>query len=116
MNPFVFEPELNIGGRMPHFWLLDDGGQRRSVLDLPTMMKNRKGDIHHVMLLSGKNSLAAQDHGQLPNLPIVTVHVSQSRLPGKSHFRYYLRRPSFLPASFAILIRPDGHIAWLQIP
>ncbi len=115
MNPFEFKPELKIGGRLPHFWLVGQNGQRKSVLDLPTTLLDSDRAPKYVMLLAGRMKLAERDLGLAPNLPCVTVYISQSNSSARSHFRYHLKRPTFLPASFAILIRPDGHIAWLQL-
>ena len=116
MDPFTFEPGLKIGGRLPHFWLVDNDGRRKSVLDLPTIMLDSEKDPKYVMLQTGKTQIAERYLDQLPGRSIVSVRISQGESAKNDHFRFYLERPAFLPSSFAILIRPDGHIAWLQLP
>jgi hypothetical protein len=116
MNPFIFKPELRIGGRIPHFWLVDRNGRRKSVLDLPTLKLDSDNDPKYVMLQAGKIRIAEGNLDLPPDPFIVTVRISQSGSTAKDHFKYHIKRPAFLPSSFAILIRPDGHIAWLQLP
>ncbi len=114
MNPFVFNPELRVGGRVPHFWLADSNGQQLSVLDLPSMMMGSEGNPKYVMLQDGNKQTVTLDLGAITDRSIATVHISRSGSSGKANFRYHSKRPDFLPKSFAMLMRPDGHIAWLR--
>jgi 2,4-dichlorophenol 6-monooxygenase len=116
MNPFVFKPELRIGGRIPHFWLVDHNGQRKSTLDLPTMVLDSDPVPKYVLLQAGKIQVTEREIDLPSGRSIVTVCISQSGRTAKDQVRYDSTRPAFLPPSFAVLIRPDGHIAWLQMP
>jgi 2-polyprenyl-6-methoxyphenol hydroxylase-like FAD-dependent oxidoreductase len=116
MNPFVFKPELKIGGRIPHFWLVDPNGRRKSVLDLPTLMLDSDRVPKYVLLQAGKIQVTEREINLPFGQSIVTVCISQSGSTAKNHYAYHTKRPAFLPPSFAVLIRPDGHIAWLQLP
>ena len=115
IDPFVFKPELRVGGRVPHFWLADSKGQQFSVLDLPSMMIGTEGHPKCVMLQAGKMMTAELKFNTIADLSFTTVQISQSRSSKRANFSYHLNRPEFLPKSFAMLIRPDGHIAWLQM-
>ena len=42
--------------------------------------------------------------------------VLRSDLQSKAHFSFHRERPYFLPSTFAVLMRPDGHIAWMHVP
>ena len=115
LNPYVFKPELKVGGRVPHFWLVDKNGRQLSVLDLPSMMQGSERNPKYVMLQDGRMKSADLKIDEFADQPYATVYISQSGLPEQANFIYYLKKPDFLPKSFAILIRPDGHIAWLQL-
>jgi hypothetical protein len=116
MNPFVFKPELRIGGRIPHFWLVDHNGRRKSALDLPTMVLDSDRVPKYVLLQAGKIQVTEREIDLPFGQSIVTVCISQSGSTAKHHYMYHIKRPAYLPPSFAVLIRPDGHIAWLQLP
>ena len=122
LDPLTFEPDLKLGGRMPHFWLDDKDGRKISVLDLPLLMTGTEPLPCHVLLVAGNAEME-----RTPNLfdvlqngefqPVVTAEIRlQSELQSKLHFSFHQNRPFFLPPTFAVLIRPDGHIAWLQVP
>jgi 2-polyprenyl-6-methoxyphenol hydroxylase-like FAD-dependent oxidoreductase len=34
----------------------------------------------------------------------------------QAHFSFHRESPYFLPSSFVVLMRPDGHIAWMHVP
>jgi hypothetical protein len=116
MNPFVLKPELRIGGRIPHFWLVDHNGRRKSALDLPTMVLDSDRVPKYVLLQAGKIQVTEREIDLPIGQSIVTVCISQSGSTAKNHYMYHIKRPAYLPPSFAVLIRPDGHIAWLQLP
>ena len=118
LDPFEFESKLNLGGRMPHFWLLNKEGQQISVLDLPSMMIGPDYKPCYVMLISAKADIAAEIFEITKNKryqPVVVVEVTSTpKLQSNMHFAFDHVRPNFLPPSFAVLMRPDGHIAWLS--
>ena len=118
-DPFVFEPKLVVGGRMPHFWLIDAHGRRVSVLDLPSQMAAAVRTPCFVMLLCGdeKKLLAGfDDNAKQAFQPMVIVRVAGQSVPrGNRRYTFDSPRPSFLPRHFAALLRPDGHVAWQHL-
>jgi 2-polyprenyl-6-methoxyphenol hydroxylase-like FAD-dependent oxidoreductase len=117
-NPFTFEPAFKLGGRIPHFWLVDRDGRKFSVLDLPLLMMGTDNNPCYVMLIAGKTEQAAEMYDMTQERkfqPIVIVEIKQqSELKSEIHFSFPRNRPFFLPPYFAVLMRPDGHIAWLH--
>ena len=116
-DPLTFEPDLKLGGRMPHFWLDNKDGRQISALDLPLLMMGADRLPCYVMLIAGKADVSAKIFDVTNNRefqPIVIAEIRlQSELQSETHFSFHQNRPFFLPPSFAIFIRPDGHIAWL---
>ena len=120
LDPLKFEPKLIVGGRMPHFWLDDKAGQQISVLDLLSLMIGPDRLPCYVLLVDGKAHIDSQifdvtKDRKFHPLSYVIIN-SRLELPGAAHFSYRQGRPVYLPPSFAVLMRPDGHIAWLHIP
>jgi 2-polyprenyl-6-methoxyphenol hydroxylase-like FAD-dependent oxidoreductase len=119
-DPLTFEPDLKLGGRMPHFWLADRDGQKISVLDLPSLMVGADRLPCYVLLIAGKAEKTPKVSNVTNNRnfqPIVIAEIGlQSQLQSKAHFSFHRGRPYFLPSSFAVLMRPDGHIAWMHAP
>ena len=117
-DPFTFEPAFRLGGRIPHFWLVNRDDQKFSVLDLPLLMMGKDYMPCYVMLIAGKadQTPGAYDVTQNSEFqPIVIAEIKQqSELKSKTHFSFPRIKPSFLPPHFAVLMRPDGHIAWLH--
>jgi hypothetical protein len=117
-DPLEFEPGLIVGGRMPHFWLDDKAGRQISVLDLPSLMIGPDRLPCYVLLVDGKADIDSQIFDVTKDRkfhPLINAIInSRLELPGAAHFSYCQGRPVFLPPSFAVLIRPDGHIAWLH--
>ena len=117
-DPFVYTPELRLGGRMPHFWLNASNGQRISVLDLPSLMTGSGGWPCHVLLVDAEAEMAQKvfdrtHREKFKPSKIVTVRLQSESQEG-AYFSFHPGRPAFLPRSFVALMRPDGHIAWLQ--
>ena len=119
-DPVVFRPKLILGGRMPHFWLLDHRGRRISTLDLPSEMTAEDKSPCYVMLSAGNGQqalpliddpLCRQFH------PLAIARISPHNAPvDRDQFSFDRCRPSFLPRAFSALVRPYGHIAWLHVP
>ena len=118
LDPHTFEPDLKIGVRMPHFWLINSDGQRISTLDLPSLMIGIDRRPCYVLMIAGEAKMAPNVFDVTQNKefqPIVIAKVRmQSELQCETHFSFYQNSPFFLPSSFAVLIRPDGHIAWIK--
>ncbi len=118
-DPFAFQPELRVGGRLPHFWIVDKNGNRMSVLDLPSLMSADAGMPLHVLLVIGlekKDIKKCKDTIEtlIPRTKY-TITKLDSDFQGETQFTFHHPSPAFLPASFAVLIRPDGHIGWMHI-
>ncbi len=117
-NPLIFGPGLKLGGRMPHFWLINSDGQRISTLDLPSLVIGKDRRPCYVMMIAGEAEMVFNVFDVTRNRefqPIVIAEIRmQSELQCETHFSLYQNSPFFLPSSFAVLIRPDGHIAWIK--
>lgn len=104
-RPAVVEPlsPVCVGARAPHVWL-DARGTRLSTLDL-------FGDC--LMLLTGANGGAwrdaARDVSDSLAVPLGAVTIGGPELTDVSG--QWLSRYS-IEADGAVLVRPDGHIAW----
>ena len=119
LDPLTFESDLKLGGRVPHFWLVDRDGRKFSVLDLPLLMMGTDYIPCYVMLIAGKTEPTPELYDVTQNRefqPIIFAEIKQqSELKSKTHFSFPQNRPVFLPPYFAVLTRPDGHIAWLHM-
>ena len=119
LDPFEFKPGLIVGGRMPHFWIAATDGQRISVLDLPTCMMAADGKPRYVLLsVHDREATKKVDGFEFSEFqPIVKVTIS-TRADAELSADYIIQQkiPEGLPESFGVLMRPDGHIAWLHIP
>jgi len=116
-----FIPELRVGGRLPHFWLLKPGGkstEKFSALDLAATAAEKDGRPFHVLLTCGiaqhrVNALAK--HLQNKFYPLKKIHLTgNDHLSDETVFAFAGDSPSFLPPRFAVLVRPDAHVAWME--
>ena len=120
-DPFEFKPELIVGGRMPHFWIAAEDGQRISVLDLPTRMMAADGVPCYVLLIIDNGeafrniTMNETEFNEFQPLAKVAIN-SHSDMKEEPYFTIDPKIPEGLPESFAVLMRPDGHIAWLHVP
>ncbi|MGB9037763.1 MAG: FAD-dependent monooxygenase [Acinetobacter calcoaceticus] len=90
------------GAKIPHAWIIDQNGQKRSTLDI-----TGKGRYTLVTGLSGRAWHEAALKLELPYLDVIQI--------GKSSYRDVYgnwNRKSEIEDSGAILVRPDGYIAW----
>jgi hypothetical protein len=113
-----FTPELLVGGRLPHFWLMESMEKRISSLDLPSLMIQPNGTPEYLLLHCGKISKEFYEfehelREKHSPLKIVSISEDESR---SSDYIYLGSKPEFLPSSFTLILRPDGHIAWLSTP
>ncbi|TDC67762.1 2,4-dichlorophenol 6-monooxygenase [Actinomadura sp. GC306] len=101
-------PELYLqattrpGAKIPHAWLVDGGGHRVSTLDV-----TGKGMMTVLTGLSGTAWKRAAEKLDLPFLRTVVVGE-----PGTADPYGYWRRVREVPEAGALLVRPDGYIAW----
>ena len=116
-----FGPKLIVGGRLPHFWLLKSGGksnQKFSSLDLAAEAAEKDGRPYHVLLTCGIAQLRVNDLAKkLQNkyYPLKKITLSANgHLSTETVFAFTGDTPSFLPPRFAVLIRPDAHVAWME--
>ena len=116
-----FIPKLMIGGRLPHFWLLKPGGkstEKFSSLDLAATAAEKDGRPFHVLLTSGiaqqrVNDLAIRLQNRF--YPFKKIYFSgNDALSDETVFAFAGDTPAFLPTRFAVLVRPDGHVAWME--
>jgi len=107
---FARDPELYLaattrpGAKLPHIWLVDDHGHRVSTLDV-----TGKGGFSLVTGLAGQAWARAVDTLELPFLRAVVVGAKGTEDPYCSWAR--IRE---IDEAGAVLVRPDGYIAWRQ--
>ncbi|MEN8689868.1 MAG: FAD-dependent monooxygenase [Desulfobacterales bacterium] len=116
-----FIPKLMVGGRLPHFWLLKPGEKSTetfSSLDLAAIAAEKDGRPFHVLLTCGiaqqrVNGLAKQLQNKF--YPLKKIYLSgNDHLSDETIFAFAGDSPSFLPPRFAVVVRPDAHVAWLE--
>jgi hypothetical protein len=104
-RPAVIEPTgpICVGSRAPHVWV-DVRGDRMSTLDLFGT---------HLVLLTGADSAAwhhaARDVRRALGIPLGAVTVGGAEIPDPSGV---WRSAYGIDADGAVLVRPDGHVAW----
>jgi 2,4-dichlorophenol 6-monooxygenase len=92
------------GAKLPHAWLVDDNGRRTSTLDVVG-----KGKFTLLTGLSGEAWRAAGRQLKQPYLSIVVIGESPTLDP----YGYWHAVREIHEAG-AILVRPDGYVAWRQ--
>jgi 2,4-dichlorophenol 6-monooxygenase len=93
------------GAKLPHVWLVDSSGLKVSTLDV-----TGKGQFTLITGVSGGAWVAAVDKLDLPFLSAVVIGVDGAR---DSYGDW--RRASEIEEGGAILVRPDGYVAWRHI-
>ena len=87
------------GAKVPHTWLVNTNGQKQSTLDI-----TGKGRFTLLTGLSGKGWKQAAESFNLPYLDVIQI---------ASHDVYSTWiANSEIHESGAILVRPDGYVAW----
>lgn len=94
------------GAKIPHVWLVDDTGHKVSTLDV-----TGKGSFSVVTGLSGGAWATAADKLDLPFLRTVVIGADGAR---DSYHDW--RRAREIDEAGALLVRPDGYIAWRHVP
>ena len=102
-NPVDYTPNAQPGARFPHFWV-DQDGRRRSVHDLLsydafTLILGSDGG-EWKQLLSSLTSCSLK-------INLVEIGAEQDTHDSLSHI-------CGMAANGAILVRPDGHVAWRE--
>jgi 2,4-dichlorophenol 6-monooxygenase len=92
------------GAKIPHTWLVDEAGQRVSTLDV-----TGKGKFSLVTGLAGRAWVQAAHKLNLPFLRTVVVGAKGAEDPYLSWAQ--IRE---IHEAGALLVRPDGYIAWRQ--
>jgi hypothetical protein len=117
-----FIPKLMVGGRLPHFWLLKLVGkstEKFSSLDLSVAAAEKDGRPCHVLLISGIAQQRVNDlviKLQNKYCPLKKIYLSgDDPRSDETVFAFTEDMPSFLPPRFAVLVRPDAHVAWMEI-
>ncbi|MFJ2756434.1 FAD-dependent monooxygenase [Nocardioides sp. NPDC087217] len=90
------------GAKLPHAWLVDPDGQRVSTLDV-----TGKGQMTLLTGIGGAAWKHAADKLDLPFLRTVVIGE-----PGTIDPYGYWERIREIPEAGALLVRPDGYIAW----
>jgi 2,4-dichlorophenol 6-monooxygenase len=90
------------GAKIPHVWLVNDSGRRISTLDV-----TGRGTLSLVTGLSGGAWVKAGEQLGLPFLQTVVIGASNTR--DSYHDWHRLRE---IDEAGALLVRPDGYIAW----
>lgn len=90
------------GAKIPHAWLVDEHGHRISTLDV-----TQKGKFSLVTGLSGQAWVRAAEKAELPFLR--TVVIGDTSAQDAYHDWHRARE---IHEAGALLVRPDGYIAW----
>jgi 2,4-dichlorophenol 6-monooxygenase len=90
------------GAKIPHAWLVDGTGHRVSILDV-----TGKGKFSLVTGLAGTAWAAAADKLGLPYLRVVVIGAKETADP-----YHDWHRTREIHEAGALLVRPDGYIAW----
>lgn len=107
---FARDPQLYVqattrpGAKLPHAWLVGTDGRRISTLDVTGQ--------GHFTLITGVSGQAWKQSAAWMNLPYLrTVVVGE---PGYEDPYAYWARVREIDEAGALLVRPDGYIAWRQ--
>lgn len=106
---YVYIPNARPGARAPHCWVEDRAGERRSLLELL--------DGNFVLLTAGAGGAAwARDvsEGAAPPVPVRHYHVGEAGDAGADlvDVDSFWRGAYGIAGDGAVLVRPDGHVAW----
>jgi 2-polyprenyl-6-methoxyphenol hydroxylase-like FAD-dependent oxidoreductase len=118
-DALAYRPRLQVGGRLPHFWLHRNrlrNKQKLSSVDLPALIGSQSGGPQFIAIICGDapgfDALEADLRHRFAPLQPVRIAGRRGEKP-RGDFVLAKARPEFLPPTFVAVIRPDGHIAWL---
>lgn len=97
-----FYPTTRPGAKVPHAWIVDESGRKTSTLDLVS-----RNDFTLVTGISGEDWVQAVDAMGLPFLKAIIIGSSEAK---DLYFEWQRLRE--IQESGALLVRPDGVIAW----
>lgn len=104
-DPILYhQPTTRPGAKIPHVWLVDHGGQKRSMLDV-----TGRGMFSVVTGLAGTAWVEAAASLDLPYLRSVVIDSADAR----DLYREW-QRIREIEEDGVLLVRPDGYIAWRQ--
>jgi 2-polyprenyl-6-methoxyphenol hydroxylase-like FAD-dependent oxidoreductase len=110
------------GGRLPHFWLQSTGDSAAppiSSLDLAPLIARRHGKPRHLLLLIDLplklgRRLAALREARFGPLELVRIATPPGEKAAVESADYLgVEKAGFRPARGALLVRPDGIVAWI---
>ncbi|RHY31221.1 hypothetical protein DYB32_003663 [Aphanomyces invadans] len=122
----VFTPRLHVGQRLPHQWLLGTTNEGANVqvssLDLvqrvvqSTNNSGGTGGPQFVLVVQSA-TIAHLPPNKRPFIATVVLHAKHASAAGTSsaataHDYLYVDETD-LTAAAAVLVRPDGHVAWI---
>jgi 2,4-dichlorophenol 6-monooxygenase len=90
------------GAKLPHAWLVDESGHKVSTLDV-----TGKGKVCIVTGIAGTAWVKAATELDLPFLRVVTVGAA-----GAQDLYHQWHRAREMHEAGALLVRPDGYVAW----
>jgi 2,4-dichlorophenol 6-monooxygenase len=93
------------GAKIPHVWLVDESGHKVSTLDV-----TQKGSFALVTGLSGQAWAAAAAKLEMPFLNVIVVGAKGTE---DSYHDWHRARET--DEAGAILVRPDGYVAWRHV-
>ena len=93
------------GAKIPHVWLVDRGGRRISTLDVVG-----HGRLSLVTGLSGTAWLGAAERLAQPSLRTVVIDTADAQ-----DLYYSWARCREIAEAGALLVRPDGYVAWRHL-
>jgi len=105
-DPLLYhQPTTRPGAKIPHVWLVDHNGLKRSTLDV-----TGQGAFSLVTGLAGQVWSAAAKRLDLPYLRCVVVDT-----PDFQDLYREWQRVREIEEDGVLLVRPDGYIAWRQV-
>ena len=93
------------GAKVPHVWLVDEHGYKVSTLDV-----TQRGKFSLVTGLSGQAWAAAADKLDLPFLRTIVIGAN-----GTEDAYHDWSRVRQVNEAGAVLVRPDGYVAWRHV-
>ncbi len=109
---------FETGARLPHFWLRPSGGGSHRILsslDLPTRVTRGHDAPVHILLLFGREAvaprnLAAMIDPRFAPFEVVCIGEFEAR---DARADFVRAGSDGLAPPPAVLLRPDGHLAWV---
>jgi 2,4-dichlorophenol 6-monooxygenase len=99
------QPTTRPGAKLPHVWLIDRHGARISILDVVG-----KGLFSLITGLSGSAWVIAAKDLAVPYLRVITVGA-----PDAADVYCEWQRAREIEEAGALLVRPDGYVAWREV-